>query len=141
MKHTKQIKVFIIAGEVSGDVLGSKIMREASKSNVDFVGVGGQNMIQAGLKSLFPMSDLSVMGITEVLAHARTLSHRIKQTISAIISEKPDIVLTIDSPGFAKSVVMGVRNKGVLKHTKFYCLNPENIRFRPNTSALLNLNR
>ena len=63
---------------------------------------------------------LSVMGITEVLAHAKKLTTRIKQTIDAIISEKPDIVLTIDSPGFAKSVVTGVRRKNILKHTKFF---------------------
>lgn len=119
MKPTKKnIKIFIIAGEVSGDVLGAKIMQEMP--GVNFVGVGGQNMIAQGLKSLFPMSDLSVMGITEVLAHAKKLTTRIKQTIDAIIFEKPDIVLTIDSPGFAKSVVTGVRRKNILKHTKFF---------------------
>ena len=119
MNHTnKNIKIFIIAGEVSGDVLGAKIMREMP--GVRFVGIGGQNMTAAGLKPLFLMSDLSVMGITEVLSHARTLSMRIKQTISAIIDEKPDVVLTIDSPGFAKSVVKSVRDKGVLHNTKFY---------------------
>ncbi len=114
----KNVKIFIIAGEVSGDVLGAKIMREMP--DVKFVGIGGQNMINAGLKTLFPMSDLSVMGISEVLAHARTLSKRIKQTILAIIHEQPDVVLTIDSPGFAKSVVAGVRKKCKLQNTKFY---------------------
>lgn len=118
MKNTKHLKVFIIAGEVSGDVLGAKIMREMP--GVDFVGVGGQNMVNAGLKSLFPMSDLSVMGVFEVLAHAKTLTQRINQTVSAIIKEKPDVVLTIDSPGFAKSVVTKVRKKGALNKTKFY---------------------
>ena len=96
-------KVFIIAGEVSGDVLGAKIMHEMP--GVDFVGIGGAHMAAEGLKSLFPMSDLSVLGIFEVLAHAKTLTNRIKQTVNAILQEKPDIVLTIDSPGFAKSVI------------------------------------
>ena len=114
----KNLKVFIIAGEVSGDILGAKIMQKMP--NVHFVGIGGQHMTEMGLKSLFPMSDLSVMGITEVLGHARTLSKRIKQTISAIIREQPDIVLTIDSPGFAKSVVKNIRKKNVLQNTKFY---------------------
>lgn len=118
ISNHKNIKIFIIAGEVSGDILGAKIMREMP--DVDFVGIGGQNMSDCGLKSLFPMSDLAVMGITEVLARAKTLSQRIKQTINAVLIEKPDVVLTIDSPGFAKSVVKGVRNTGVLKHTKFY---------------------
>ena len=118
MKPTKKTKIFIIAGEVSGDVLGAKIMAEMP--NVDFVGVGGQHMQSYGLKSLFPMGDLSVMGITEVLSNVRTLKHRIKQTIDAIICEKPDIVLTIDSPGFAKSVVGAVKKSNKLNKTKFF---------------------
>ncbi|MBR4625322.1 MAG: lipid-A-disaccharide synthase [Alphaproteobacteria bacterium] len=118
MKTTKK-KIFIIAGEVSGDVLGGKIMGEMPE-NVEFVGIGGQNMIAAGLKPLFPMSDLSVMGVFEVLGHAKTLSLRIKQTVAAIIKENPDIVLTIDSPGFAKAVVKGVKKYPQTKAIKFY---------------------
>lgn len=114
----KNIKIFIIAGEVSGDVLGAKIMREMP--DVNFVGIGGQNMIDAGLKPLFPMGDLAVMGIFEVLARARTLKKRIAQTIKAILTEKPDVVLTIDSPGFAKAVITGVKKRGILNKTKFY---------------------
>ena len=107
MQNRKKIKVFIIAGEVSGDILGAKIMRELP--DADFIGVGGENMIAAGLNSLFPMSDLAVMGIIEVVAHARTLTRRISQTVRAIIASRPDVVLTIDSPGFAKSVVEKLR--------------------------------
>lgn len=105
--QNKKIKVFIIAGEVSGDVLGARIMREMP--DAEFVGVGGENMIAAGLQSLFPMSDLSVMGVIEVVAHAKTLTRRIRQTVDAIISTRPDIVLTIDSPGFAKSVIKQIK--------------------------------
>ena len=111
-----KIKIFIIAGEVSGDVLGAKIMRKMP--GVNFVGIGGENMCAAGLQSLFPMADLSVLGIFEVLAHAKTLTNRIKQTVQAILHEKPDVVLTIDSPGFAKSVVKKVRQQN--KSIKFY---------------------
>ena len=105
--QNRKIKIFIIAGEVSGDVLGARIIREMP--NAEFVGIGGKNMQDAGLRSIFPMSDLAVMGVVEVLAHARTLMRRIKQTTNAILQEKPDIVLTIDSPGFAKSVVENIR--------------------------------
>ena len=101
------MKIFIIAGEVSGDVLGGRIMSEMP--DVEFVGVGGENMQAMGLKSLFPMSDLSVMGILEVVANAKILTKRIKQTVDAILEEKPDIVLTIDSPGFAKSVIKQIK--------------------------------
>ena len=105
--RNKKIKVFIIAGEVSGDVLGARIMREMP--DAEFVGIGGENMIGAGLNSLFPMADLSVMGVVEVVAHARTLTRRINQTVDAIIATRPDIVLTIDSPGFARSVIKKLR--------------------------------
>ncbi|MCQ2562352.1 MAG: lipid-A-disaccharide synthase [Alphaproteobacteria bacterium] len=105
----KNKKVFIIAGEVSGDVLGAKIIQKST--NIDFVGIGGENMINAGLNSIFPMSDLAVMGIIEVALHAKTLTKRIKETVSAILHEKPDVVLTIDSPGFARAVIKSVRKK------------------------------
>lgn len=123
MQNKKKIKVFIIAGEVSGDVLGARIMREMP--DAEFVGVGGENMTSVGLRSLFPMSDLAVMGIVEVLAHAKTLKKRIKETANAIFSEKPDVVLTIDAPGFAKNVIKTVKqsekgkeliNKGLRFH-------------------------
>lgn len=106
-QERKDFTVFIIAGEVSGDVLGAKIMEQMPDAR--FVGIGGENMIQAGLKPLFPMGDLAVMGIVEVLAHAKTLTKRIKQTVEAIINEKPDIVVSVDAPGFAKSVIKQIR--------------------------------
>lgn len=106
-------KIFIIAGEVSGDVLGARIMREMGDAK--FIGIGGANMTAAGLKSLFPMGDLAVMGVVEVLAHARTLTRRMHDAADAIIHEKPDIVLTIDAPGFARGVVNMVRKSAAGK--------------------------
>lgn len=105
--QNKKIKVFIIAGEVSGDVLGGRIM--SAMPDAEFVGIGGENMQAAGLMSLFPMSDLAVMGAVEVLAHARTLTRRIRQTVDAIVELKPDVVVSIDAPGFAKSVIKQIR--------------------------------
>ena len=112
----KNLKIFIIAGEVSGDVLGEKIMR-ALPRDTKFMGIGGQHMKNVGLCPIFPISDLAVMGLFEVLAHAKTLTRRINETAEAIIKFKPDIVLTIDSPSFAKRVIKKVR--GRIK-TKFY---------------------
>lgn len=115
----KKLKIFIIAGEVSGDVLGAKIMREIPSA--EFVGVGGENMQTAGLKPIFPISDLAVMGLFEVLAHAKTLTGRINQTVDAIIKYNPDVVLTIDSPSFAKHVIKKVRQSAGRKNSiKFY---------------------
>ena len=105
--QSKKKRIFIIAGEVSGDVLGGHIMSHAKSA--EFVGVGGENMQRAGLKSLFSIADLSVMGIVEVVAHAKTLTHRIRQTVEAILEYKPDLVLTIDSPGFARNVIKQIR--------------------------------
>jgi len=107
--RNKKIKIFIIAGEVSGDALAARVMKRMAE-HAEFVGIGGVAMIGCGLKSIFPMSDLSVMGITEVLAHARTLVRRINQTVDVIITEKPDLVLTVDSPGFARSVIKKLRS-------------------------------
>jgi lipid-A-disaccharide synthase len=103
----KKLKIFIIAGEVSGDVLGAGVMREMP--DAEFIGIGGENMKAVGLRTIFPISDLAVMGIFEVLAHARTLTGRISQTARAIAESRPDIVLTIDSPSFAKRVIKKVR--------------------------------
>ncbi len=105
----KKIKIFIIAGEVSGDALAARVMKRMD-GRAEFVGIGGAAMISCGLKSIFPMADLSVMGITEVLAHVRTLTRRINQTVDSIITTRPDLVLTVDSPGFAKSVIKKLRS-------------------------------
>ena len=97
----------MIAGEVSGDVLGARIMQHIS--GAEFVGIGGENMQAAGLHSLFPMSDLAVMGAIEVIARAKTLTRRINQTVDAIIELKPNLVVSVDAPGFVKSVIKKLR--------------------------------
>ncbi|MDR1826067.1 MAG: lipid-A-disaccharide synthase [Rickettsiales bacterium] len=116
--NQKSKKVFIMAGEVSGDVLGGGIMRACENGRVNFVGLGGDCMKAAGLKTIFPISDLAVMGVVEVLMKSRTLLKRIGQTATAVLKEKPDIVLTIDAPSFAARVVKRVRP--YLPNTKFY---------------------
>jgi len=99
-------KFFIIAGEASGDVLGGKLICEIKSQMLqqnevaEFIGVGGENMKAQGLKSIFSMSDLSVMGFVEILPHLFTLLARIKQTADEIIASKPDFIITIDSPDF-----------------------------------------
>lgn len=103
----KKPKIFIIAGEVSGDALGARVMRHLP--NVEFAGIGGAEMQRCGLKTLFPIADLSIMGIVEVLLNVRTLTRRIHQTVDAIIQYNPDMVLTVDSPGFARSVIKELR--------------------------------
>ena len=99
-------KIFLIAGEPSGDHLGARLMaqiRKHTSNSVTFVGIGGPEMESEGLISNFPMRELSVMGFLEVLPHIPRIFSRIRQTVTSIKSEKPDILVTIDSPGFFKS--------------------------------------
>ena len=107
-------KIFIISGEVSGDILGAELIREIRKIEpmAVFVGIGGESMAYEGLQSIFPITDLAVQGIVEVLAKARTLTRRIRQTASAIIAEAPDIVVSIDATSFSSRVVKMARKMG-----------------------------
>lgn len=95
------MKVFLVTGEPSGDLLGSRLMAALKERGVsDFCGVGGHRMEEQGLRSLFPMSDLSLMGLAEVLPKIPLVLRRIRETVAAIRAEKPDIVVTVDSPDF-----------------------------------------
>lgn len=101
------MKVFVIAGEPSGDKLGAALMAGLTEldPHMTFAGIGGEGMEGAGLSSLFPMSDLSVMGLAEVLPRIRLLRQRIAQTAAAIEEHQPDLVVTIDSPDFCLRVL------------------------------------
>ena len=105
------MKIFLVAGEHSGDQLGFKLMRSlrALRPGVEFLGVGGEAMEREGLKSLFPLHDIAVMGILPVLARLPTLVNRINQTASAIVVERPDLLIIIDSPDFTHRVARRVR--------------------------------
>ena len=93
--------VYLVAGESSGDQLGANLIRALKKwDDLNFTGIGGPAMAQEGLQSLFPMSDLSLMGIIEIIPHIPRILKRLKQTEEDILSKKPDVVVTIDSPGF-----------------------------------------
>jgi len=94
--------ICIIAGESSGDNLGAGLI-DSIRERVPlarFIGVGGPSMQERGVVSLFPMSDLSVMGIAEVLPRIWLLIRRIRETVNYIKETKPDVVITIDSPDF-----------------------------------------
>ncbi len=105
------LKIALVAGEHSGDQLGFKLMRalRAAAGEVDFTGVGGEAMEAEGLTSLFPISDVAVMGILPVLARLPKLLQRIRQTAAAIIAARPDALIIIDSPDFTHRVARRVR--------------------------------
>lgn len=100
--------IFLVAGEPSGDQLGARLMAEIkteTNGHVRFAGVGGERMQAEGLDSLFPMSDLSVMGLAEVLPHLARILRRMRQTVAAARAAQPSAVVTIDSPSFTLRVM------------------------------------
>lgn len=103
-------KIFIIAGEASGDVLGFRLMQSLRMLDpgITVSGIGGARMAEAGLVSLFPMQELALMGLAEILPKLRHLKKRLAQTIAAVQAAKPDILLTIDSPGFTLRVLKAI---------------------------------
>ncbi|WP_187430049.1 Lipid-A-disaccharide synthase [Roseobacter fucihabitans] len=106
------MRVFIIAGEPSGDKLGGALMRglRQLRPDVAFEGIGGADMQEQGLQSLFPMEELSVMGIAEILPKYRSLMARINETAAAVVRSKPDVLITIDSPDFCLRVARRVKS-------------------------------
>ena len=102
-------KLFIIAGEKSGDLLGSKILAKIDRKKFSIEGIGGSLMETTGFKSIFPMKELSVMGIFEVLPKIFRLLRLINNTAKYIVETKQDIVLTIDSPDFCFRVMEKVK--------------------------------
>ncbi|MBC6439421.1 MAG: lipid-A-disaccharide synthase [Rhodospirillales bacterium] len=95
--------IFLVAGEPSGDALGAALIRSLRAQRDDLVicGVGGPEMEAEGLESLFPMSDLAVMGLVEVLPRARAILRRLRETAEAVARVDPAVVVTIDTQGFS----------------------------------------
>lgn len=101
------MKIFIIAGEASGDQLGAAVLTALHKldGNLNIRGIGGQAMQKAGLRpSLFPMEDLSLMGVAEIIPEIPHMLKRIRQTVDAIKVYNPDILLSVDCPEFSLRV-------------------------------------
>ncbi len=105
------MRVFLVAGEPSGDRLGGALMEGLRElvPDVSFDGVGGPLMQAQGMTSLFPMSELSVMGLVEVLPKFFHLKRRIAETAQAVLQTKPDVLITIDSPDFSLRVAKLVK--------------------------------
>lgn len=107
--------VYLIAGEPSGDMLGARLMRALKEQNPDikFAGIGGDNMEKEGIKSLFDITDLAIMGLVEVIPSIPKVLRHIKNTVIDIEQKKPDIVITIDSWSFSARVHKVLRKKGI----------------------------
>jgi lipid-A-disaccharide synthase len=111
-------KIFIIAGEASGDYIGGKLIddvksvykeRLGSKNKLEFVGIGGSCMKNAGLSPIFSIDELSIIGIWEVLGKIFRIKKLIDKTVESIFDQKPDVLVTIDSSGFTHRVDRAVK--------------------------------
>ncbi|MCA0994774.1 MULTISPECIES: lipid-A-disaccharide synthase [Roseobacteraceae] len=129
------MKVFIIAGEPSGDRLGGALMHglKARVPDVSFEGIGGERMLEEGLQSLFPMDEISIMGITEILRHYGALKARIRQTADAIVAAKPDVLITVDLPEFSLRVAKLVKERSDIRTVHYVA--PTVWAWRPGRAA------
>ncbi|KKJ77543.1 lipid-A-disaccharide synthase [Kiloniella litopenaei] len=108
--------IYLIAGEPSGDQLGARLMaalKQETGGKIRFAGIGGERMSAEGLESLFPISEISVMGLAEVLPHIPNILRRIKQTKEHILKIKPSALVTIDAPGFSLKVSKGLKGQSI----------------------------
>ena len=106
--------ICLVAGEESGDLLGSELMRALNArlgEGVRYCGVGGERMTALGLTSFFDMSDVSVMGLSAVLARLPLIVKRVYQTVDATVAADPAVVVIIDSPDFTHNVAKRVRKR------------------------------
>jgi len=111
------VKLFLLAGEPSGDKLGAALMAGLKEltPEISFHGVAGPAMQAEGMESLFPMEDLSVMGIAEVLPKYPALRRRLHEAAKACLDIAPDALLTIDSPDFSLRLAKLVRAQSQTK--------------------------
>ncbi len=107
--------LYIVAGEASGDALGARLVAalKARRPDFSFAGIGGDRLAEQGMPSLFPMRELALMGLLEVLPNIRNLARRMAQTVADIEVRRPAAIVTIDSPGFALRLAERVKPLGI----------------------------
>ncbi|MFJ3053211.1 lipid-A-disaccharide synthase [Pseudomonas nitroreducens] len=111
----RKLRVALVAGEASGDILGSGLMQALRQRHpdIEFIGVGGPRMEAEGLKSHFPLERLSVMGLFEVLGRLRELLRRRKDLMQMLIAAKPNVFIGIDAPDFNLNIELKLRRAGI----------------------------
>lgn len=112
----KPLHVFIIAGEPSGDALGSRVMAALKRETgglIRFSGVGGPMMEAEGMQSQFAMAELTLLGVLEVLPKAAHVLRRVREVAAAILDQRPDVVVTVDAPAFSFRVGKKIKGQGI----------------------------
>ncbi len=133
----KPVRIFLLAGEPSGDALGARLMIGIKqcfpeKYLIEFHGVGGPLMEKEGLKSLFPMEELTIMGVIEVLPKIPQLLRLIRQTAQAAIDLNPDVFVSIDAPDFSFRVARKLKS---VSFPKVHYVAPSVWAWRPARAA------
>lgn len=113
-RHRPELRLFLVAGEHSGDALGAGLMEAINasrRSRLRYLGIGGPLMEAHGLVSQFPLSDVAVMGPAAILTSLPRLVRRVHQTVDAAIAAEPDAVVIIDSPEFTHPIAKRIRRR------------------------------
>jgi lipid-A-disaccharide synthase len=136
---TRPLTIAFIAGETSGDQLGGWLIAalRAKSPQAHIIGLGGPMMEAQGLKSIFPMQEIALIGMAEVLPHLRTITRRIREMVAFIEREQPDIVVSIDSPGFVLRVVKKLRARGVTRPKYIHYVAPTVWAYRPERAKIM----
>ncbi|MFW5680935.1 MAG: lipid-A-disaccharide synthase, partial [Pseudomonadota bacterium] len=130
------LKVFVVAGETSGDFLAARLLRALAPEvgGLQLDGVGGEDLAKLGLESRFPMEELSLMGLAEIVPHLPRLIRRLGETAAAARAFEPDLVLTVDAPAFTLRVLHRLRDLDV---PKVHYVAPQAWAWRPGRAAKL----
>ena len=120
MKLNKN-KIFILAGETSGDYIGSCIMKgvKQNNNNINFVGVGGSFMENEGLSSLYNIKEFNVIGFLNTVVKLKKLRNYVNEIVKFIVKEQPKIVITIDTKGFSLALAKSL--KIAFKNSNYKC--------------------
>jgi lipid-A-disaccharide synthase len=135
----RQLKIAMIAGETSGDQLGGWLMAALrnKQDHITFVGLGGPMMQAQGLTSIFPIREIALIGIAEILPHVFNIRRRIRQTVAMIEYEKPDLLITIDVPGFALRVLKMLHARGNVRPKLVHYVAPTVWAYRPKRAKIV----
>ncbi|XP_043690431.1 probable lipid-A-disaccharide synthase, mitochondrial isoform X1 [Telopea speciosissima] len=141
-----ELRVFTVSGEVSGDAIASRLMASLKKLSpfpIRFFGVGGSLMANEGLKSIFPMEDIAVMGIWELLPHLNKMRLKLKEATEAALLFQPHVVVTIDSKGFSFRLLRQLRarygERGLHSPVHFHYVAPSFWAWKGGEARLKNL--